>query len=107
MCDLFGQFIDLTSRPRSPEKNYTPNYPIPSTPGLDYQFGEIKPNPIISIQIPRMDLEQYRYVSPASKRTPIKYPSTIEESEEEDLLKKYALVRALARLLESSSLYLR
>jgi hypothetical protein len=83
MCDLLRQLIDLTPRPRSSEKNYTPHYPIPSTPGLECQLGEIKSNPIItSIQIPRVNLEQYRYVSPASKGMLIKYPSRIEESEE-------------------------
>jgi hypothetical protein len=86
MCDLLGRFIDLTSRSKSPEKNYTPNYPISSTLGLDCQFGEIKPNPISSIQIPRLELEQFKYDSSASERTPIKYPSRFEESEEENLL---------------------
>jgi hypothetical protein len=86
MCDLLGRFIDLTSRSKSPEKNYTPNYPIFSAFGLDCQFGEIKPNPIASIQIPRLDLEQYRYDGSTSQRTLIKYPSRIEEKEEENLL---------------------
>jgi hypothetical protein len=60
MCDLLGRLIDITPRSKSPEKNYTPNYPIPSIFGLDSKFGEIKPNTITSIQIPRVDLEQYR-----------------------------------------------
>jgi hypothetical protein len=55
---------------------------------LDCQFGEIKPNPITSIQIPRVDLEQYRYDGSTSKKTPIKYPFRIEENQEENLLQK-------------------
>jgi hypothetical protein len=35
-----------------------------------------------------MDLEQYRYDSSTSKRTPIKYSSRIEENKEENLLQK-------------------
>jgi hypothetical protein len=27
MCDLLGRLIDFTPRSKSPEKNYTPNYP--------------------------------------------------------------------------------
>jgi hypothetical protein len=54
MCDLLGRLIDLTPRSRLPEKNYTPNYPIPSTYRLDYKFREIHPNPIMSIRIPRI-----------------------------------------------------
>jgi hypothetical protein len=42
----------------------------------------------MSIQIPRMDLEQYKHITPTSERTPIKYPSRVEESEEENLLQK-------------------
>jgi hypothetical protein len=46
-------YLDNLLRSRSAEKNYTPNYLIPTTSGLDCQFREIKPNPITSIQIPR------------------------------------------------------
>jgi hypothetical protein len=88
ICDLFGRLINLTLRSKSPEKNYTPNYPISLTLGLDCQFGEIKFNPITSIQIPRLDLEQYRYDGSTPERTLIKYPSRIEENEEENLLQK-------------------
>jgi hypothetical protein len=118
MCDLLGRLIDFTPRSTSPEKNYTPNYPISSTLGLDCQFGEIKPNLITSIQIPRLDLEQYRYDSSTSERTPIKHPSRIEEGEEKKIYcKKCTSVRELARIigklsatriqLSQASLYLR
>jgi hypothetical protein len=86
--DISRRLNDLTSRPKSIERNHFPDYPIPSTTGMNCQFRKIKPNTVKSIQIPELDVEYLGHVSAPSRREKIKYPSRIEEIDEEDKIQK-------------------
>jgi hypothetical protein len=51
MCNILGQFVDITSGPRSSEKNYPPNYPIWA--GLNLKkFCQINSNIWILVCLP-------------------------------------------------------
>jgi hypothetical protein len=52
----------------------------------------------LSIQIPRLDLEHFRHVSPTPQRTQFKYPSRIKESEEENLLQKMHTGKSISQI---------
>jgi hypothetical protein len=98
LCDIFRRFIDLTSRPKSIERNHSPNNPIPSTSGLDCQFRKIEPNPVKSIQIPGLDVEYLGHVSAPSRRQKIEYPSRIEKIYEEDKIQKMYSCKSISQV---------
>jgi hypothetical protein len=64
---------------------------------MDCEFRKIEPNPVKSVQIPRMDVEYLGHVSSTSGGEKIQYPSRIEEINEEDKIQKMYLSQDISQ----------
>jgi hypothetical protein len=73
---LFRRFIDFTSKLSSIERNRPPDNPILSISGMDCEFRKIEFNPIKLVQIFRMDVEYFGFISATPKKEKIQHFSS-------------------------------